>query len=57
MVKNIVIISVALVVFVLINLLAVAYIAYRKTFYNNPKKHPVDPYRVLKKEHLPFKKE
>lgn len=57
MAKTIAAIAIAAVAFIILNLLAIAYIAYRRTFYNDPKKHPVNPYRVLKKTHLPFKKE
>ena len=55
--KTISTVIIAAAVFVIVNLVAIAYIAYRRTFYNNPKKHPIDPYRVLKKENTRFKKE
>lgn len=57
MADTIFIIILASAAFLLVNVLATAYIAYRRTFYNNPKKHPVDPYRVLKKDSTAFKKE
>ena len=48
MADKIFIIALSTVAFILINVLVLTYVAYKKTFYNNPKKHPVDPYRVVK---------
>ena len=53
MITNVLIISLAVLISLSLLVLFGSYIAYRRAFYNNPKKNRVDPYRHIKNDGTP----
>ena len=56
MITSVLIISLAVLILLSLLVLLGSYIAYRRAFYNNPKKNRVDPYRHIKNDGTPPQK-